>query len=236
MKSIEIFQENFFVEGESQDRRYREQAVEIYRKIAERLPQIPINEYRKASLKGNAAFIINADKLGIDEIASIVVTRPFDKSVVGGYDDNTDALYVFVDMDVFARANNDVFAKKLKSSNFRKTIVHELIHKFDNERTNYNRRTSNMSPSGYYNSPDEYNAYYQEAVDHFEKSLDKLKNLGREDIIKTRFGKFSDFSNYMFNAVLEKDFVKHINKDTETRLKKRLYRFWEEIISPLVTQ
>lgn len=105
-------------------------------------------------------------------------------------------------------------------------FIHEFIHYLDFKRSKgfspkFNEKTS---VSDYYNSPTEYNAYYQEIASFISNLLKDKKSL---DIFKEKYKNFDVFYKWMSDNVFDKDFVKNLNDSNLRKLKKRIANIYQ---------
>lgn len=141
----------------------------------------------------------------------------------GGYVFGTYKHYKVI---VINNLKNDKIPSKgiLKNS-----FIHEFIHYLDFKRSkgykpNFNDKTT---ISDYYNSPTEYNAYYQEAANY-------IVNIFKDDNIlskfKEKFNNFETFYKWMVENVFDKDYIKNLNDKNKTKLKKRVYNIYSDYL------
>lgn len=145
-----------------------------------------------------------------------------DRRIGGIHFGNDIQLHLWVDLD------GDV-GEQLRHSDYRKTIVHEFIHVFDSERMNVMAPTSRLSNNDYYNHPVEINAYYQEAVSHFETTFSNMPPSVREQQLNRVSGSFDEFLSLM-RVMLDNSFLDARRLRTDRALVRRLYRYWDEMV------
>lgn len=147
-----------------------------------------------------------------------------DNTFKGGYSFGTYKHYKVI---VINNLKNDKIPSKgiLKDS-----FIHEFIHYLDFKRSkgytpNFNEKTT---ISDYYNSPTEYNAYYQEAANY-------IVNLFKDDNIlskfKEKYTNFETFYKWMVENVFEKDYIKNLNDKNKKKLKKRIYNIYSYFLT-----
>jgi hypothetical protein len=127
-------------------------------------------------------------------------------------------------------------------------FTHEMIHYLDDQKNNYitgkNKSASDLTKngvfdwSGYMNSPDEYNAYYNQAVAALEDKLDELEgeiDSGRYSYYKDKISAMNaqEFVKWIKtpgpdNDFMDYDFIKFLNKNYTQKLNKRLARYFNE--------
>ena len=99
-------------------------------------------------------------------------------------------------------------------------LFHEIIHSLDYEREEIpstiatSRTKSNQD---YYQHGLELNAYYQEAINQFERTADpqQLQHVS-----------FEYFWKLMKDQFFDPSFVNYMDGETERRIRKRLYQYW----------
>jgi hypothetical protein len=121
---------------------------------------------------------------------------------------------------------NNLDNDKIPYKNIEKqSFIHEFIHYLDYKRNNYiPPKLTFKTKKEYYNTPEEFNAYYQEAVTWVGKILEDeimLKSF------KEKFKNYNDFYNWIINNVLDKDFVKNLNPINIKKLQKRIYNIYQ---------
>lgn len=108
-------------------------------------------------------------------------------------------------------------------------FIHEFIHYLDFKRSNgykpnYNEKTT---IGDYFNSPREYNAYYQEAANYVVNLFNDENHLNK---FREKFTTFNSFYDWMLNNVLDNEYVKHLNEKNRLKLKKRIYNIYSEYL------
>lgn len=112
---------------------------------------------------------------------------------------------------------------------FKDSFIHEFTHYLDFVRskgkfTNFNDKTT---MSDYYNSPSEYNAYYQEAANYF---VNLLKDERVLNTIRNKYPTFDSFFHWMLENVFRKQFVANLNDKNKLKIEKRIYNIYSEYI------
>ncbi len=119
------------------------------------------------------------------------------------------------------KSNSDVF-------------IHELIHYFDDLRSDKDLQNvlsfdkSDYDTEDYYSDPVEVNAFFQAAVSELEDFIEEeghfkfmMETCWKED--------FKKFNEWMFENVIPDELEENISKDQKKRLVNRLYGFWEQL-------
>lgn len=167
----------------------------------------------------------------------IIPDQPADKEgnvKGGGFGRNKKGVPVMVISGLLARNPRKYIDTRLDG--MRRTIVHELTHYLDM------LRSKNMNPSaerydagdieGYYATPTEFNAYFQEAVDSMITLLTAAK-VSEEMQIRVRSmvlgNGFDAFKRYFLSS-MPKAYQKIFNK-YQRKLTKRIYKLYRELVN-----
>lgn len=127
--------------------------------------------------------------------------------------------FVFIGDSIFNYGSSDIVLPIIKKTfkeipnelpKHQKSIMHEIIHYLDDF----------PAGKGYYNSPEEFNAYYQEAIEDVYKDLNR-----RRLTVKN----ITDFIKIMKTKYLDKDFVQGLNSIYMRKLNKRLAELYEAL-------
>ena len=121
-------------------------------------------------------------------------------------------------------------------SSFRGIFLHEMIHYFDKIRMkdpeSYKKKNK-QDPYGkwdwkkYFNSPNEYNAYFQSLVAYLDDWAKIAKNNeGAREFWKNKVSTWENFYKFATSYSDLKDFFEELTDETKNRLSKRLYQFW----------
>lgn len=129
----------------------------------------------------------------------------------------------------FLQGTYDLTAIEIRITGEKPNIVHEVIHYLDEERGEQRGGSAKKFDSGevadYYNTPEEFNAYYQEAAFEVERLIDSLPDKFK----KKWLASFDKFLNTAYGQ-LSKAFVENLNSKYERKLKKRLYNLYLYLI------
>lgn len=111
-------------------------------------------------------------------------------------------------------------------------VVHEFMHYLDSKRrknihtkNNSKKKLDSGDMEGYYNTPEEFNAFFQEGAN-------SITNMAKNDIIpieKKRewFSKsYKDFEKMALH-LFDKGFLDNLNKKYERKFKQRLYQLYK---------
>lgn len=115
-------------------------------------------------------------------------------------------------------------------------FIHEFIHYLDTLRYKGDVKTTSRQKYkkgdliGYYNTPAEFNAYYQEYIDTIIDILNKIPQSKKNELLKD----YETFYNWITTAGgIDRDFVKALNKEYEKKLRKRLYDLYRTLLTEM---
>ena len=142
-----------------------------------------------------------------------------------------------------------VLGDKLKSGtyeNYTSTLVHEITHYLDSARyksinvtgrylDKHANADNKLNPEDYFNSPHEYNAFFQGQIHELEKTLDRIGFLRREFKALKSIQSFIDWllqnsTTIEFNDI----FVRFLNDKYNRKLRKRLADYFLKKQSELI--
>ena len=115
--------------------------------------------------------------------------------------------------------------KAIRNSKVLTAFIHEAIHLQDSHR--FTKMVSppdpKVDPDGYYNNHAEMNAYYQEAIDKLEQTVERYPQL---------IQKFQDFNYFTMsmNTLFNQGYMKNLSEQNKRSLIKRLYKHFDEYI------
>jgi len=149
-------------------------------------------------------------------------------------------------MDNFALILNVLLAPyslkyiNTRFSSLKQEFVHEFIHYLDYKRIKEKSGVENVGSAklllsggakAYYNSPIEFNAFYQDGISSTETTLINLKNSGTKvgqdkfyEIIKN----FNNFKNFAIKN-FDRGFIKYLDVNNTRKLNKRLYNVFIDL-------
>lgn len=112
----------------------------------------------------------------------------------------------------------------------KESFIHEFIHYLDSQRSKkYSPNFSDKTTlSDYYNSPFEFNAYYQASATFVTKMLQQ-ENLLK--LFKEKYKTYDIFYKWMIEIVFDKSFIKNLNTKNLIKLKKRVYTIYQEYLN-----
>jgi len=183
---------------------------------------------------GDKYFFDVADLLNRnDEYADFVLALVNKPNMDGGVgtmrSTNKRVLYLSVDQfnrkaDLEDLTHGDYLEALFSNRQFMKVFVHEYIHIMDDIRSDGHVAGGEARGNWeeYYNSPEEFNAFFQEAVSGLENALESMGEDGRGRILQS----FEHFSRAFF-SYLQDDFKEAMSQNTRKRLMKRLYSTYD---------
>lgn len=223
--------DQLFEASEWRDQHYRQQAVNFFDQFVDDIRNIRIFPVtQRVGLIYTYQFNNNEYKI------ALVSNMPYDGGVQQIDGDN----YLVVNTDPIDTTELNLIdehdAKKLSIVlNHKKSIIiHELIHLFDAERQEgfFDRQSFDGSMEDYFNHPSELNAFYQEAVQKFQESLNKrIHNLEHfHDVFGEDFESVFGFFQRNF---LDREFWENLTQENKRKIRKRFYNFYSETIPDL---
>ena len=209
------------------DKYYYDIADEFYEKMINQLHNNNFINQNDGNIlfKGSEINLNYSDLLIIFTNYDTTKTKPTfaNNTFKGGYSFGTYKQYKVI---VINNLKND----KIPSNGILKdSFIHEFIHYLDFKRSkgfkpNFNDKTT---ISDYYNSPTEYNAYYQEGANYIV-NLFKDENILKK--FRDKYDNFELFHKWMIENVFDKDYIKNLNDKNKIKIKKRIYNIYSEFI------
>jgi len=161
----------------------------------------------------------------IDSVSEKTKPKFGGNSVKSGY-----ALGTYKQKQRFIVINNLVEGKPVTYNINKDYFIHEFIHYLDWKRSGGHKPSfsDKTTLEEYFNSPTEYNAYYQEAANFVVKMLMDDKIL---DKFKERYKNYKDFYEWMTAQVFDKNFIKYLNASNKVKLQKRVYNIYDKFFN-----
>lgn len=220
-------------EDVSSDIEQRKEAVEIYETlqayISKNLKNIqitadnPFNDYHiKRNKVGGYTFVYEE----IDDLHPNLIFQfnPIDEAFKGGL--GRYGKYIIIVLNVLIGQYDLKYIDTRLIGN-KATIIHELIHYLDELRfgTTYRGDTIKKYKTGgieaYINTPEEFNAHYQELTSRIENVLTLIEK-SKEYILSS----YKSFRFYLISSAENADIIKKLNVKYKKKLDKRLYQFY----------
>lgn len=226
--------------NEKADIEFRKEAVRVHKKLVDYLKKNK-NNNNFSTASGYKGYVINVK----DFLPSSMLNNSYDLYIILGYGSFNPGLGK---ASVNGRISDIMLLNVLKNeydltdidsrinSGYRKTFIHEFIHYLDNmRRKDKGFHKTNPRESGlkdYYNSPEEFNAYYQETADDvynfFSRLHKKVSNPNIEKLINEKLSSFKNFYT-MFKLHSYPGFIENLNSTYKRKLDKRVYNFYTDL-------
>lgn len=226
-KIQDILNIGFFKENEVIDIEFRKQAVEFYNSLKEYFSNDwAINNLKKID-KGGYFFDVSAIN---EKYRGLVIlffpenSKHFPNFSAGTTNSGHKVL-------IFPTLLNDWDLKYLSTRliGSKESIIHEFIHYLDQlryKKKNYKGASKKFVDIGdienYFNTPAEYNAYYQEGINYWEDLEERLPRDKLDPITKD----FKSFYNWMTTKIFRSDYIKRMNPEYKKKFQKRLYDYY----------
>lgn len=213
------------MESPESDKEQRVESTRVYQAVVDYLDGYG-ESWQSAMVKSDDsdAYLLKLDRIGLeyDTWVCIMDSKHAVNNEIGRMTMNGKYLILLV-------PDTDHGLMHLKTKRYRSVFIHEFTHLLDLLRHKAPLRGSSdaQSLSDYYNSPMEYNAYYQEAIHKFEEAMDGFKaHPTAWKSVMERISTFGEFFKFL-RQYMSRTFVNYIIKDTAKRMLKRLYKYWE---------
>lgn len=207
-------------EDVEQDREYRETARDIYRKLKDALENYKENLLNKAE----GGYWVDGNNIGYS--AFIFYFAPKDHTA--GYKKYKD--YHMIKIPALTKDGSAENLEFRLHSN-KRTIIHEIIHALDNMRFDKSMGTfydvEERGGEKYWNSPNEYNAYFQDAANELEEFINHMTTYEFE-AFEDSFKSFEKFKDWAFDKFFHDEFLDNLNSKYKKKLLKRLYKLYDK--------
>lgn len=218
-----------FLEDVITDTKYRKQAKDITEKLIAYIADHLHEMSAKTSKQGTAYYRITTFDLGFSTNQYMVfyihdyIKHAYGKRILAGID-GLNNIHVFYDFE------NDIDIDQ--NEVLKTTLVHEIIHVLDSQRSNDRIPSSTTgSYDDYVNSSGELNAHYQEMIHEVEKFLELLDTKDNGDKIKELLLSTPEkFIKFALNK-LDKEYTDSLTDDNMKKFKKRLYQYYQEYLN-----
>lgn len=107
-------------------------------------------------------------------------------------------------------------------------LIHELTHYQDRKRSQTFQKAARGTGTEYYNSPMEFNAYFQQGLYSMLGELGHFPKASKPDAIAARVATFPAFLK-SYEIEFDSDWRYHMLPDTRRRFLRRLYNLWTAI-------
>lgn len=133
------------------------------------------------------------------------------------------SVHVFLDLD---RSMRDQMMSRQTSG----ALIHELVHILDSDRMTH-MGTPGRDDEDYYNHPVEFNAFYQEALHAWDEWFENVfgqAGLPARTAASRHLDSYQAWESFMLNTKFDKGFVRNLTQENTRRLKRRLFKHWDE--------
>lgn len=147
---------------------------------------------------------------------------------LGGFTQKNNINYIIIKVpSINYSISHQLKEKKYK---IKDTFIHEFIHYLDHKRFKGKEKMKpkNNNESDYYNNPLEFNAFYQMAGGNVLAKL--INNPKKLKEYRDNYKTFEEFYKWVTNEIFREDFIENLNKKNLTKLKKRLFNIYYELI------
>jgi hypothetical protein len=224
---------HLFEASSSRDKAFRKEAENYFNEVIQFFKNNESHLHTAFQQGSNGALTIligrwvNDSHLDMDHSRLGLIFFPKDKIRGGGFGfAKSIPVLVFYMLD--EPYDTTDLVKKLK--NKRDVFIHEFIHYLDWKRSQHRKEEASFEDDEkYFNSPGEFNAYYQEAISEFEVTLSGAeKQMLDKSLLKTKIVglRYQDFEENVL-AFFHPDFRKIVKGKYRQKLKKRLYDLWK---------
>lgn len=234
MKYLKHF-ENYIFESDYTDQKYTDRAQKIFKKVRNALKN---GEYKKMS--SDNGYIIHGEDIdpSINDLVFAFVHPSHDilnqgvvnkiENFVTNYSLGVlkDGRYIIICGNLIEPNSDKYIDTRLNKDLF----VHEFIHYLDKKRygkSKKNTKTIDLSIEDYYNTPEEFNAYYQEGAYGLRNFFKKNGHVP-DDIKKEKIKDFETFKNVALRF-FDEHFIKGLNKKFKKKFNKRLAGLYNRV-------
>jgi hypothetical protein len=248
-KHVEVVRLDESIQEGRRDQEFRQEARKVYSEILAELRKARDNDRRVKSLIPDR--VENAYRVpGYPELR--LAFMPHAKSSGLGKIKGTDEPIIIIgitDRQVRSTSSEDELVDIILTSaayyfeTHKEAFLHEFIHYLDDVRSGGRaggsaRAADTGDLSAYFNSPGEYNAYYQSVMVHFFDTIDKVAERRPDDVGKAFNILYPTFNDFLDAAIkqftkstdqVRKDFWRLLTPDNKKRFKKRVAQTWEDL-------
>lgn len=217
-------------ESTQDDINYRKKATEIADTLLNEIKQNGFDNFKHRTSSSGAVYQTNTTNLELDVPFMYILVHDYDRYVHGnrvlaGVKDNQ--IHIFYDTDENINIKDNPQLKK--------TIVHEIIHIFDDMRMKGNKSVGSAEKANdndyesYVNDPSELNAHYQEMVHELDDFIERYKDHTSYEKLYDRFLKDpKDFIKFTLSR-MDSEYIKALTPENLKKYKNRIYKYHQEI-------
>lgn len=224
-------------EGAKKDKEFREKAERVYSSLLKALENRkevvlkPVESGLFADEK-EGMFYIDGEDIGFDNFV-FYFGEAGERNP--SYFDSDEMFEHAIFIPALKKSGNTSNLASRVDYYYKDAVIHELIHAFDNERMSKDISpldvgSSSSNPKEYYNSDDELNTYYQEAIYRFENFLEEKGENEKLEYIQNNLTSFKNFKFLIFQSFLFGRFVDNLTEKNRKKLIKRLYKYYSKYI------
>lgn len=217
-------------ESTQDDINYRKKATEIADTLMNEIKQHGFDNFKHRTSPRGSVYQTNTTNLELDVPFMYILVHDYDRYVQGnrvlaGVKDNQ--VHIFYDTD----ENIDI----KDNTQLKKTIVHEIIHIFDNMRMKGDKTVGSAKKAekngyeSYVNDPFELNAHYQEMVHELDDFIERYKDHSSYEKLYDMFLKDpNDFIKFTLSR-MDSEYIKALTPENLKKYKQRIYKYHQEI-------
>lgn len=227
----------YLTEKESTDVKFRKEAVAYYNKLKKYLSPKEMEREEGMTRNTFGGFTIESSWIGANKYKDLTILLISNKDnpnlLRGGFGKKkTGKGFHIVLYSLWDRWDAKNIGSRL--TGFKEDFIHEFIHYKDAKRykdktylSNLNlvKRIEKSGYSAYYNTPGEFNAYYQEKL---ELLLTMLKKIPKE-MRTEKLSSVTIFSDWLKTSLFDKNFIKELDKKFTRKLDKRIADLYTEL-------
>lgn len=221
----------------NENRNQRELINQILDKFYKEVKRNPENVITVSRI-GDPRIIIDGSKVGLDDFRFVFEKENWQKSG-GKY--QYDSVHDVHELTSYSleKVSKDHFLQNLDTilKTSRTNFFHELVHSDDKDRFSKDSFgiKHDAGSVGYFNSPEELNAFYQTGIDKVEREI-KRDTYMSFDPFEDGWNSFKKFKRNFFGHFLGAEFNRNASEETKKRITKRLYQYWRNNILPLTQE
>lgn len=212
------------------DREYRKKANTVLNALKKELESTHFSRFTNIRIGGKSGKKINTASITpvLSQDFNIVFIEDWagsDKTRKGGFGVVRGQSYVFIFID----PNNQEDLPVWQRRDWYDVFIHETIHHLDSSRNHTITVSGNDHKrfEDYVNSPEEFNAFYQQAIYATEKAIENIKHHENyPKVAKMLFGDVDKFTKYVMNKI-PKEISGNLDKKYMRKFKKRVAQYYE---------
>lgn len=223
-------------EDAKQDMEYRQSAKMIVDTLYREIKNNGYTNFSKRTTKRGTVYTISSIALGLSSNMYVFFaihdySHQSGQHNINAAIDSNNRIHVFYDF----QNNIDLHHNR----DLRDTLIHEVIHLFDNVRSGHKIPSSSDAYKtdgyeGYANSDSEMNAYYQEMVSMVDDKIDEFKqHRNYAKMYELLLNTPEKFIKFVLGR-LDSTYWGALTPKNKQQFKKRIYQYYQEIKEELV--